>query len=60
MLINGTTSIPVSGSPDSFGGEIISLPPSFIQRGGRRGYMERITAILHADCYDHCRCFTGK
>ena len=33
MLINGTTSIPVSGSPDSFGGEKISLPP-IVQRGG--------------------------
>ena len=33
MLVNGTTSIPVSGSPDSFGGEKISLPP-IVQRGG--------------------------
>ena len=33
MLINGTTSIPVSGSPDSFGGEKISLP-LIVQRGG--------------------------
>ena len=33
MLINGTTSIPVSGSPDSFGGKYFFLPP-IVQRGG--------------------------
>ena len=33
MLINVTTSIPVRGSPDSFGGKYFFLPP-IVQRGG--------------------------
>ena len=32
MLINGTTSIPVSGSPDFFGGKYFFCP--FTSRGG--------------------------
>ena len=46
---------------DLFGGDFYFLfTPNRKRGGGSCGYMERIIAILHADYYYHCCCFTGK
>ena len=34
MLVYGTTSIPVSGSSDFFGGNDFFLPPAYLEGGG--------------------------
>ena len=54
MLVNGTTSIPVSGSPDFFGGDRFLFAPFTLKGGDSYGYMERVISVLHCNCNCYC------